>query len=73
MAAIYWLIPLSIIVLCLAVAVFLWAIQNGQYDDLESASAELLFEDEGHVGLIEKKNHITPNNQPKTKMKISND
>ncbi len=29
------LIPLSVIIVAVAIAMFLWAVDNGQYDDLE--------------------------------------
>ena len=35
MESLYFLIPLSIVVLGVAVSMFWWAVRNGQYDDLK--------------------------------------
>ena len=36
------LIPLSVIVIAVAIAMFLWAVNNGQYDELESDARRAL-------------------------------
>lgn len=42
MAALYVMIPVAIIVVALAIWLLFWAIDNGQYDDVEKhASAAL--------------------------------
>ncbi len=43
--AIYFLIPLSLIVLGFAIWALLWAINSGQYDDLEGSSWRLIQDD----------------------------
>lgn len=45
MESLYFLIPLSIVVLGVAVSVFWWAVRNGQYDDLEGEAERILFDD----------------------------
>lgn len=39
------LIPLGLVLLGVAVACFVWAVKNGQFDDLESEGSRILFED----------------------------
>ncbi len=46
MASIYWLIPLSLVILSVAIYSFFWAVKDGQYDDLDSEATRILFDDE---------------------------
>jgi len=40
------LIPLGIVLLAVAVAAFVWAVRNGQFEDLEGEGERILFDDE---------------------------
>mgnify|MGYP003152505706 CR=1 FL=1 len=40
------LIPLSLILLAVAVMIFRWAVRNGQYDDLDGPAHRILFDDD---------------------------
>ena len=44
MNSLYILIPLALLFIGGALALFLWAIHNGQYDDLESPAESVLFD-----------------------------
>lgn len=44
MSAIYFLIPITLIILALAVGLFFWAINSNQYSDLDKESSQILFE-----------------------------
>lgn len=46
MASLYLLIPVSLIFCALAIAIFFWAVNNGQYDDLDGEGERLLFGDD---------------------------
>ena len=46
MASLYLLIPVSLIFCALAVAIFFWAVNSGQYDDLDGEGERLLFSDD---------------------------
>jgi len=46
MASLYLLIPVSLIFCALAIAIFFWAVNNGQYDDLDGEGERILFGDE---------------------------
>lgn len=48
MDILYLLIPLSIVLVAVIVAAFLWAIRSGQFDDLEGPAHRVLLDDEGH-------------------------
>jgi len=46
MDAIFWLIPIAIFVLIIAIGAFIWAIKSEQFDDLESPAVKILFDDD---------------------------
>jgi cbb3-type cytochrome oxidase maturation protein len=46
MELIYVLLPLALLMAGLAVALFVWAVRKGQFDDLETPAVRMLFEDE---------------------------
>jgi cbb3-type cytochrome oxidase maturation protein len=46
MNVIYVLIPLAIILVCIAIAVFFWAVKTNQFDDLERHGHSILFDDD---------------------------
>jgi len=47
MSVIYILLPLALVIVVAAVWVFVWAARRGQFDDLETPAARMLFEDDG--------------------------
>lgn len=55
MAALYVMIPVAVIVVGLAIWLYFWAVNNGQYDDLDSPAHSILFDDEdpGHKAGIQ--------------------
>jgi len=46
MAALYVLIPVAVVLVALAIWVFFWAVDSGQFDDLDSPAHSILFDDE---------------------------
>jgi cbb3-type cytochrome oxidase maturation protein len=40
------LIPIALVFTGVAVAAFFWAVNTGQYDDLDRAARDILFDDE---------------------------
>lgn len=46
MSIIYVLIPLAIIIVGIAIAVFFWAVKSNQFDDLERHGSSILFDDD---------------------------
>lgn len=46
MTALYVMIPAAMILVALAIKVFFWAVDNGQYEDLDSPAHSILFDDE---------------------------
>lgn len=46
MSAIYLLLPLGLLIMAAAIAAFVWAVRDGQLDDLETPAVRVLFDDE---------------------------
>ena len=46
MNALLILIPVALCLGLLGLAAFLWALRNGQFDDLDGAAVRILFDDE---------------------------
>lgn len=43
------LIPISVLLVVVAIWAFFWAVDNGQFDDLDSPALEMLRDDEPRV------------------------
>jgi cbb3-type cytochrome oxidase maturation protein len=50
MDSLFILIPIALVFTGLAVAAFFWAVHSGQYEDLDRASRDILFDDEDPAG-----------------------
>ena len=46
MDILYVLIPMSVVLVIIIVAAFLWAIRSGQFDDLEGPAHRILLDDD---------------------------
>jgi cbb3-type cytochrome oxidase maturation protein len=46
MDILYLLIPISLIIMGIAIWVFLWAIRSGQFEDLEGPAHQILMDDD---------------------------
>jgi len=47
MGVLYFLIPLALAAVALAVAAFRWALTDGQFDDLDTPAVRVLVDDSG--------------------------
>lgn len=50
MSVVYFLLPLGLLITAAAVAAFVWAVRNGQLDDLDTPAVRILFDDERFDG-----------------------
>ncbi len=50
MSVLIYLIPIALFLGLLGLAAFLWALRNGQFDDLDGAAERALFDDEETEG-----------------------
>jgi len=57
MESLYFLIPISLVILAGAVGIFFWAVKSGQYDDIDREGDRILFEDDEGVSPPDKKPH----------------
>ena len=46
MALVYVLLPLALLVMAVWIALFVWAVRQGQFDDLETPALRILFDDD---------------------------
>ena len=46
MSAIYFLIPIAVGLVGFAIWLFFWAVDNGQYDDLDTPPLDILIDDD---------------------------
>ncbi|MCK6265004.1 cbb3-type cytochrome oxidase assembly protein CcoS [Vibrio sp. ZSDE26] len=46
MESLYILIPIAILLVCVAIGIFLWAVKSDQFEDLERQGHNILFEDD---------------------------
>ncbi|MGM0833227.1 cbb3-type cytochrome oxidase assembly protein CcoS [Halomonas qinghailakensis] len=63
MTILYLLIPLSLILLGLAVWAFFWAVKHDQFDDLEGPAHRILFDDD--------ENDLPPEQRAERKKNVS--
>ncbi|PIQ58075.1 MAG: cbb3-type cytochrome oxidase assembly protein CcoS [Bdellovibrio sp. CG12_big_fil_rev_8_21_14_0_65_39_13] len=49
MNAMIILVPFALILGLLFVGVFVWAVKNGQFDDLDTPAQRMLFEDQKYI------------------------
>jgi len=53
--SLYFLIPVSVFLVVLIVAIYLWSVRSGQFDDLEGPGHSILYEEEKNADNIEEK------------------
>ncbi|MBC9250513.1 cytochrome oxidase maturation protein, cbb3-type [Pseudomonas alcaligenes] len=46
MPALYILIPIAVVLVAIAIWVFFWAVNSGQFDDLDGPAHSILFDDD---------------------------
>ncbi len=54
MEVIYGLLPGMLLLGIIGVAVFFWAVRNGQYDDMDGAANRVLMDDDDHLAHTDK-------------------
>lgn len=63
MEVIYLLIPVALVLVAVIIAVFMWAIRSGQFDDLEGPAHRILMDEDDHP---------TPDDSPDSQGKDAN-
>lgn len=55
MTVLYILVPVAIVLVIIAVCIFNWAVNDGQYDDLDSPAHSILFDEDDPAHLSARK------------------
>ena len=51
MESLYILIPIAIVLVCIAVGIFLWAVKSEQFEALERQGHNILFDEDNHINV----------------------
>ncbi len=46
MESLFYLVPIALVFVFIAVKIFFWAVDSGQFDDLDTEAQRILFDDE---------------------------
>lgn len=68
MDALYVMIPIAIVIVALAIRLLFWAVDSGQYDDMDGPAHSILFDDDdpGHrAGVQEAQQPNKPQDPPR--------
>ncbi|MCY1393553.1 cytochrome oxidase maturation protein, cbb3-type [compost metagenome] len=62
MPALYVMIPAALLIVAVAVYIFFWAVDSGQYDDLDGPAHSILFDDQDpkHQAAVDEANQAQP-------------
>jgi len=62
MPALYVMIPAALLIVAVAIYIFFWAVDSGQYDDLDGPAHSVLFDDQDpqHLAAMEQASGHTP-------------
>ena len=70
MEAIFFLIPISLVIVCVALIAFVWSVNGNQFDDLEKEGERILLDDDWLTS--EAKEFEKPKETKETKEEDSN-
>lgn len=59
MTVLYILVPIAVVLVIVAIWVFTWAVNSGQYDDLDGPAHSILFDDDdpAHLAAQRREEH----------------
>ncbi|EJN16739.1 MULTISPECIES: cbb3-type cytochrome oxidase assembly protein CcoS [unclassified Pseudomonas] len=65
MPALYVMIPAALLIVAIAVYIFFWAVDSGQYDDLDGPAHSILFDDQDpkHTAAVDEVNASKPDDK----------
>ncbi|QJD57792.1 cbb3-type cytochrome oxidase assembly protein CcoS [Pseudomonas sp. gcc21] len=65
MTVLYILVPVAVVLVIVAIWVFNWAVNSGQYDDLDSPAHSILFDEDDPAHLAAQKRTTPEDDAPK--------
>ena len=71
MSTLYLLIPLAAILVVIAIALFLWSIKSGQFEDMEGPGFRILMDDD--EDMIPDDAKVRKDKEPKPEVKTDED
>lgn len=71
MPALYIMIPAALLIVAICIFIFFWAVDSGQYDDLDSPAHSILFDDQDpqHTAAVEEAKNLHPESASDTDKK----
>ena len=71
MPALYVMIPAALLIVAIAIYIFFWAVDSGQYDDLDGPAHSILFDDQDpqHTAAVEEAKNLHPESASDTDSK----
>ncbi len=71
MPALYIMIPAALLIVAICIFIFFWAVDSGQYDDLDSPAHSILFEyqEPQHTAAVEEAKNLHPESASDTDKK----
>ncbi|AOA04495.1 MULTISPECIES: cbb3-type cytochrome oxidase assembly protein CcoS [Pseudomonas] len=71
MPALYIMIPAALLIVAICIFIFFWAVDSGQYDDLDSPAHSILFDDQDpqHTAAVEEAKNLHPESTTDTDSK----
>ncbi|MCY1396901.1 cytochrome oxidase maturation protein, cbb3-type [compost metagenome] len=72
MPALYVMIPAALLIVAVAIYIFFWAVDSGQYDDLDGPAHSILFDDQDpkHQAAVDEANQAQPHTQDEPHDKV---
>ncbi|UCR85732.1 cbb3-type cytochrome oxidase assembly protein CcoS [Pseudomonas chlororaphis] len=69
MPALYVMIPAALLIVAIAIYIFFWAVDSGQYDDLDGPAHSILFDDQDpkHTAAVDEAQGQPTTEQPQHK------
>ena len=55
MSVIYFLVPIGLVMLGLAIWAFIWAVNNHQFEDMDNKAQQILYDDKEERQALQKK------------------
>jgi cbb3-type cytochrome oxidase maturation protein len=68
MTVLYIMVPIAVIVVIVAIWVFTWAVNSGQYDDLDGPAHSILFDDDDPAHLAAQRGEDEREDPPRQAM-----
>lgn len=59
MVSLYILIPIALMLTGVAICLYIWSVNNNQFEDLDNEASRILFDDEAEINSPDRRNIAT--------------